>query len=51
MLYIVGDSANPGGHTDTRFYYRSIVNPMRALEKKGQGAAGPVKIIIMKRRA
>ena len=35
--------SNPVGHTDTRFIYLSIVNPMLALERKAEGAAGPEK--------
>ena len=34
---------NPVGHTDTRLVYLSIVNPMRSLERKAEGAAGPEK--------
>jgi len=34
-------AGNPGGHTDTRVYLSSIVNPIRALETKAEAVAGP----------
>ena len=34
---------NPVGHTDTRLVYLSLVNPMRALERKAKEVAGPEK--------
>ena len=36
---------NPGGHTDTRIVYLSLVNPMLDLERKAEGAAGPEKFL------
>ena len=45
MLYIVGNSANPGAHTDTRCYNRLFVNPIsEPLGRKAEGAAGPEKL-------
>ena len=37
---------NPVGHTDTHLVCLSLVNPMRALERKAEGAAGPEKFIL-----
>jgi hypothetical protein len=34
---------NPGGHTDTHIVRQSLVNPILALKRKVEDAAGPVK--------
>ena len=51
MLYIVGNSANPGAHTDTRCYNRLFVNPIsEPLGRKAEGAAGPEKLLVATRK-
>ena len=41
----VFQASNPGAHTDTRSYYKSIVNPMLALERKAKASSRTRKIV------